>query len=141
MNMKRLDGEESMADILPADKVKLNRPFPVYRNKRNVNEKIKKELNGEEKMADDVPAYKVKLDKLIPIYRDKRRVKERIKKLKNELANVKQHIERVSHMEKNLALRESVFSAANIDLDRIKEKKQQQEEFQTPYYDKKVDKQ
>ena len=42
-------------------------------------------------------------------------------------------------MQKNLALRESVFAAANIDVSKVREKKRKTGEYDNDYFDKKID--
>ncbi len=99
-----------------------------------------KRLESEESMATVLPADKKKLKKLIPIYRDKRRIKDEIKQLKEDLININRDIERVVHMEKSLRVREDVFAAANIDVDKYGERRKKHEaEFDGRYYDKKID--
>ena len=98
-----------------------------------------KRLDEEESIANVMPADKQKLKKLIPIYRDKRKIKDELKKLKDELVQIKQHLDKVTHTQQNLALRESVFAAANIDIHKVREKKRKTGEYQNQYYDKKID--
>lgn len=115
----------------------------LKRNKEETEQKIEdleleiKRLDGEEQIANLMPANRSKLKKLIPIYRDKRKAKDDIKMMKDKLIELSAKIEKVEHMDRNLMLKENIFTAINIDLDKVKPKKVRSD-FER-YYDKKID--
>ena len=96
-----------------------------------------KRLDGEEQISNLMPANSSKLKKLIPIYRDKRQAKDEIKRMKEKLIDLNSKIEKIEHMDKNLSLKENIFTAINIDLDKVKPKKPLTDLDR--YYDKKID--
>lgn len=97
-----------------------------------------KRLDGEEQAANLMQADKKKLKKLIPIYREKRAAKDMIKKLKEELDHTDQKIKHVSNLESNLALKENIFHAINIDVDKLRSRQAQTSNLDR-YFDKKID--
>ena len=42
LNLKRLDEEESIANVMPADKQKLKKLIPIYRDKRKIKDELKR---------------------------------------------------------------------------------------------------
>lgn len=119
----------------------------LEKRKLELTEKIEdhkhnlKRLDEEETMTAVLPADKHKLKKLIPIYKEKRKLRDDIEKHKQELQKIHGHISRVERMEKDLKIKESVFSSINIDLDKVKRKRYgaQEPSELDQYYDKKID--
>ena len=97
-----------------------------------------KRLDGEEQIANLLEADNKKLKKLIPIYRDKRSAKENIKKLKEKLADLDIKIDKVSAMDRNILIKENIFTAINIDIDKVRHRKTSNT-ILNKYNDKKID--
>ena len=97
-----------------------------------------KRLDGEEQIANLMQADKSKLKKLIPIYREKRAIKENLKSLKVKLIDLNAKIEKVELMDKNLAMKENIFTAININLDKVRHRKTSNARINR-YHDKQID--
>lgn len=97
-----------------------------------------KRLDGEEQLANLMPADKSKLKKLIPIYREKRNAKEKIKKLKEKVKDMEQKVEKTEHMAKSITIKENIFTAINIDLNKVRHRKTSEARLNR-YHDKQID--
>lgn len=97
-----------------------------------------KRLDGEEQLANLMEADQQKMKRLIPIYRSKRAAKDNIKETKAILADIVAKMEKVQQMDRSMLAKENIFTAINIDVDKVRLRKTAQVK-ENRYYDKQID--